>query len=122
MPLENSEVTAGKSAARRCTSAPSGGFGELRGPQQRPQLHHSRGVDLADTRLGHLNDTADLFERQLLVVVEVQDEPIARRQRVNRRAEPIDQLVLLDHLVRTGLVCIVQQIAQRLDFTVVVAC
>src|SRR2546421_4455423 len=99
----------------------SSGFGQMRRAQQRTELHHGGGVDLADARLGDLDHAADLLERQLLVVVQVQHQPVAWRQRIDGRAEPLDELVFFDDLVRTSFVGIVQEIAQRLHLALVVA-
>src|SRR5579859_8021594 len=76
-------------AADRAFIRMSGGPRELAGAQQRTQLHHGGSVDLAHARFRNFDHAADLFERQLFVVVQVQHQPIARRQRIDGRAQSV---------------------------------
>src|SRR5215217_3719545 len=77
------------------------------------QPENGLGVELRDARLGHAEDLADLAQREVLVVVERDDELLALGQRRDRVGEPVLELRGVEQLLRVGRVGVVQRVEQR---------
>ena len=81
-----------------------GGLGGIAAGEARLQAQHRLRVQLRDARLGHPEHLADLAQRQLLVVVERDDELLALGQPGDRLAERLLQLGLLERDSGSGRV------------------
>ena len=64
----------------------------VRVAEQHPQVHHRLGVDLADARLGDVEDLGDLGEGQILVVAQRQDRLLAPAQLQDRRGDLVGEV------------------------------
>src|SRR3954464_8606296 len=81
--------------------------------QARLEAQDRLGVQLGDARLGDPEDLADLPERQVLVVVEGDDELLALGQGGDRVGQAVLELGGVEQLLRIGRVGVLQRVEQR---------
>src|SRR5919206_830235 len=81
--------------------------------EPRAQPQHGLRVQLADARLGDAEDLADLSKRQVLVVVEGDDELLAFGQAGDRVGHAVLEVGLVEGGGRVGRVGVVQRVEQR---------